>query len=428
MCKKKYCLIFSYVIIYIFILLIFVKIEVSATAVNTRYVLLYDKLYGYAKQTSEILQLYMELKSNNQDVLLLQIDDLDEKKIEKDAKIIVISSSFDDKEKYKDTLDKLSVLGMKNHTEKSIHLNQSTKQKGLFLGIDEVYPFSDFNKLMDIAESLNDRGIEFICTIMPVYENYELEAYDKFIEVLKYVNKKGGCIFIHYPVINEDGTYDKDTKAGLEKAIDEYRRRGLEIRGIALSQDNLLENSKAIQDLDVQFLLITETKVKTDIHLDLFNISKEINRYIFIKSWDIDSFNIFSYNDLQSSNQDLVYFVIHDDVEKLDMLLKYLDSKKISIKDFKVEEYADILDRIKDDNGEETIIYNNNKTELDKFKEEELQKIRGENLNKEKENIQRYNMTNVVKKAFVIAFTIILVLMVQIIIAKRYDRKKNFKK
>lgn len=429
MYKKRSGRILPYVIVYIFLLLIFVKIEAYAIETNPSYVLLYDNLYGYGEQNSDILQLYIKLKSNDQDVLLLQIDQLNENKIKKDANIIVISSSFDSKEKYNDILDNLSALGLKSYNEKSIYLNQTTSHKGLLIGIDEVYPFSDLNKLMDISEGLNDRGIEFIFTIMPVYENYELEAYDKFIEVLEYVHKKGGQIFIHYPVINKDATYDTDVKAGLDKAIGEYRKRGLDIRGITLSQDDLFMNTNAIQDLDVQFLLVTESKSKVDTNLDLYKISKEINKYIFVKGFDINSFSIFSYKNTDySSYRNLVYLTIDDDVKKLDELLEYLYSEKIPIKDFKVEEYADRLNKINDTKDEETSVSDNKKTELDKFKEEELKKIKGENLDKDQKNVQGYDLSKVVNLGIKIAFVIILVLIVQVIIGRRYDNKKFFKK
>ncbi|WP_432402853.1 DUF2334 domain-containing protein [Wukongibacter sp. M2B1] len=426
MYKKGIERILTCLIAYIFLLSIFLEIEVQAVEVNNSYVLLYDNLYGYGEQTSDTLQLYIKLKSNNQYVRLLQIDDISEDKIEKDAKIILISSSFDSKEEYNETLEYLKSLGLKSYDERKIYSDKVFIQKGLMIGINEVYPFSDLNKLMDISENLNDRGIEFICTIMPVYENYELEAYEKFIEVVKYINKRGGQIFVHYPVINEEVTYDTDPKAGLEKAIGEYRRRGLEIRGITLSEDKLLMNSKAIQDLNVQILLVTEPKAKVDVNLDLHQITKKIDKYILIKGDDITSFNIFLYKDNNCSNGDLVYLTMNDDVKKLNELFNYLYSEKITIKDFKVKDYEKTLSNINATKSKEISISGNNKTQLDKFREEELKKIKGENIREDQKSVQAYDLSKPASIAIKIAFAIILLLIVQVIIARRYDNKKFF--
>lgn len=428
MYKKRMVAVF---IVYILLSLCFARVHTYAIEQNTSYLILYDNLYEYGKQTSDVFQLFFKLKSNQQDVRLIQIDQLNKNIIEKETQIIVMSSSFRSKEKYNDAIDDLNHLKLKYYDENSMVLNEPVGDEGLLIGINAVYPFSDLNKVMDISETLHDRGIKFVCTVMPVYENYEFEAFDKFIEVIKYVHKKGGQIFIHYPIINEAVTFDANPKPGLKKAIDEYRSRGIEIKGLTLSQNNVFMNWESIQDLNVQALIVTEPKTKVNINSDLIKASEEMEKYIIINGFDINSFNIFSYKSGNYLKRDLLYLTINDDVKKLDELLAYAYvEKKIAIKDYKIEAEAYIKSHndLKPAKNKENELLDSDEKQLEKFREKEMAKIRGERLDKPQRNIQRYDLSRIASIAIKIALLIIVALIIQIIIGRRYDYKKFFKK
>ena len=137
--------------ILLLILAIFSKIDSYANEIHKSYLLVYDNLYDYGVKTSKVLKLYMELKLNHEKVRLLQIEHLDEYKSEKEKQVIVIASSFDSKEKYDDILDCFNQLSVITYDERSINMGQGTSSEGLFIGINQVYPFSDLNKLLTLS-------------------------------------------------------------------------------------------------------------------------------------------------------------------------------------------------------------------------------------------------------------------------------------
>ncbi len=388
---------------------------------GSKYVVVYDQLYQYGEATSQALELYRNLKSEGNNVLLLQTENMKTVEIEKGTGVIVIASSFGSMEQYKNTVDYYK------NQDYSVGFAPRDK-KGLLIGIDEIYPFSDLNKLIDLAENLNSRGIQFICNIMPVYENYEMEAFDHFIEALKYVQKMGGEFFIHYPIFNDQGAYDMDIRPGLERAVKEYRNRGLRIYGIALPSDALFMDAEAYQGLGVHFLLIEESGKKIDSELDLFKISKELDPYVLFNGINEDQFSFFKYRTSEDINQpDLVELSLEDDAKKIDEFLTGLNIEKINMKDFEPEAY-NIRVMSNDIKVDEKKADDNRKTELDQFKEEELKKIKGENLEQEQELKKEYDISRFGSISVKIVGIILLLLAVQVFVGRRYDYRKYFKK
>ncbi|WMC93728.1 glycan biosynthesis hexose transferase WsfD [Kineothrix sp. MB12-C1] len=70
--------------------------------------------------------------------------------------------------------------------------------------LDEVYFFSDLNKLCVWADKLNNNGIPFLVSVMPIYDNLDYPAFLRFAQVLRYMQSRGGTILIHEPLLLED--------------------------------------------------------------------------------------------------------------------------------------------------------------------------------------------------------------------------------
>lgn len=71
----------------------------------------------------------------------------------------------------------------------------------MYFVLDEVYPFSDLNKLCRWADLLYAEGIPFLVRIMPVYDNLDYPAFTRYTQVLSYLQYKGGTIVLHEPFI-----------------------------------------------------------------------------------------------------------------------------------------------------------------------------------------------------------------------------------
>lgn len=76
-----------------------------------------------------------------------------------------------------------------------------TKEEGsMYVMIDEIYPFSDLSMLTETAETFYEHGISFIVRIMPVYDNLDYPAFQRYTQVLRYIQSRNGSIVIHDPL------------------------------------------------------------------------------------------------------------------------------------------------------------------------------------------------------------------------------------
>ena len=66
-----------------------------------------------------------------------------------------------------------------------------------YILIDKVYPFLDLNAFIKKVDFLHEKGIPFIVSVMPVNDNSEFAAMEKFCEALRYAQSKGGRIVLH---------------------------------------------------------------------------------------------------------------------------------------------------------------------------------------------------------------------------------------
>ncbi|WP_160317160.1 DUF2334 domain-containing protein [Oxobacter pfennigii] len=365
------------------------------------------------------------MKSDGKNVLLLQADNIDNHKIEQGDKIIIVPYSFNYQSEYKLITDAYANNEVLVYGEQNIWSEKLLENKKLFIEIDKIYPFSDLNKVMDMADSLNENGITPVFTVMPVYDNYTLEAYDKYIEVLKYIGKNGGQFFVHEPIINEDGTYNMDSKPLLKRAVEEYRKRGIDIVGIKISMDRLFSSNEIFKDLYLPFILVTEQEGKISSSLDLYKISDMISGHVMITGRKADKYNIFSY--MSKGNyiyEDLISLDINKDSEDLDALLDMLRSEKIEVADFKTKNF----DYSPDDNNVNIPKEEEKpKTQLDQFKELEIEKIKGSNLEEEKPGEVGYDISQIIDIGIKASVAIICILSIYIYIGRRYDIKKLFK-
>lgn len=420
--------IYLFIIVLIFIVSLYTIVGLGVMEKEDRYVLVYDNLYNYGEKHSQVLSLYIKLKSIYNNVLLVKSNQIKDMEFKGEDIIIAPNIGFDSEDEYNDILQYCREKGLKTYKdEKGISKNKKISQE-LFIAVDKVYPFSDLNKLMDTAESLNNKGINFICVIMPIYQNYEIAAYKKFIEVLKYVEEMGGRFFIHYPIFNEEGTYNLDSREGFKRSIEEYRKNGINILGIRISRDKIFKNRDVFEGLNLPFLLVTEEEGKLQETTNLFKISKEINNHIFIDGKNMNKLNIFTYTKQENvSYNEIAYIDINTDITNLYDFLKILYSEEIPIEDFNLENYYSELKNFDFDENVSNP-QENQKNELEEFREREMKKIKGENLEEEQSEIENYDISKAVRIVIKILLFIILILAIQVFIGRKYDIRKFFKK
>lgn len=408
------------------IILLFTRtISSYAIAVDSKEYLFYKHLYSYGERASSVLKLYTGLQGEGRNVFLLPHDKAWEIDLREKDSIIILTPNFDSNKEYVRFMELYPEQVMTDIELYQSFANKPIDEIGPILGIDKIYPFSDLNKLMDIADGFYDRGIEFVLIIMPVYENYQLEAYDEYIEVLKYLVSRGGNLFVHYPVTHSQGVYNLDPKPPLKEAIAEYRKRGLEVMGIKLSLDKVFNNFNVFNDLDLPFLLITSEETRINENLVIDKISEILQPYIMVASYKPQQLDIFRYKANNAYNpKHLVYIDINTEMDLLEDLVALLDSQEVPIVNFNPRHYKSELKlfyNISHTDG------NNNRvmTQQEIFKQEELEKIRRTNLNQEE--IIRYDISSHSNKSIKVALGIGVILLIYLYISRRINTKKYFK-
>lgn len=65
--------------------------------------------------------------------------------------------------------------------------------------IPDIYPFSDLNMVIETSDAFYANGIPFALGVVPIDDNMDFPAMDRFYQVLRYVQSRNGTILIHRP-------------------------------------------------------------------------------------------------------------------------------------------------------------------------------------------------------------------------------------
>ena len=70
-----------------------------------------------------------------------------------------------------------------------------------YVVLDAVYPFYDPYRLRDLVDYMVERKMNFVISVMPIYEHSDYPAMGQFCEVLRYAQANGGAVILHAPII-----------------------------------------------------------------------------------------------------------------------------------------------------------------------------------------------------------------------------------
>lgn len=93
--------------------------------------------------------------------------------------------------------------------------------------IDKVYPFLDLNAFIKKVDFLHEKGIPFIVSVMPVNDNSEFAAMEKFCEALRYAQSKGGRILLHSFVTYLYQVEGIEATSKMKQALSNYLKYGV---------------------------------------------------------------------------------------------------------------------------------------------------------------------------------------------------------
>ena len=70
-----------------------------------------------------------------------------------------------------------------------------------YIVLNEVYPFTDPDRLTDIVNYLAENHISFVISVMPIYQNSDYPAMQRFCEILRYAQANYGAVILHAPIV-----------------------------------------------------------------------------------------------------------------------------------------------------------------------------------------------------------------------------------
>lgn len=98
---------------------------------------------------------------------------------------------------------------------------------GYYLVLDQVYPFDDPARLMEITDMLESENVPYALSVMPLYANGEYPAMQRFCEYLTYVQSRGAGIILHAPLVTLQNTEVEDIKTHINIAFEGYTNYGV---------------------------------------------------------------------------------------------------------------------------------------------------------------------------------------------------------
>ncbi len=75
-----------------------------------------------------------------------------------------------------------------------------------FIVIDSVYPFTDPQKLNALVQELSAQKVNYVISVMPIYDNADFPAMKQLCEILRFAQANGGAVILRAPIIQ--GTLD----------------------------------------------------------------------------------------------------------------------------------------------------------------------------------------------------------------------------
>lgn len=101
-----------------------------------------------------------------------------------------------------------------------------------YIVLNQVYPFQNPEKLLNVVKDLIELKQPFIITVMPIYEHGDYPAMQEFCEVLKYAQANDGMIMIHTP-LNQMPEFDAtEVNRALSTAVNYYIEQGVYPMGL----------------------------------------------------------------------------------------------------------------------------------------------------------------------------------------------------
>lgn len=115
----------------------------------------------------------------------------------------------------------------------------------MYVLLDEIYAFSDLDMLRETADAFHESGIPFLVRAMPIYDNLDYPAFQRFTQALLYVQSKGGSVVLHEPFVREIESESENLEDKLDRAQKAFAEGGITLLDMSappveLTMDDIL--------------------------------------------------------------------------------------------------------------------------------------------------------------------------------------------
>jgi len=136
-----------------------------------------------------------------------------------------------------------------------------------YIVMNEVYPFTPPEKLLEAVNYLIDLKLPFVISVMPIYENGKYPAMKRFCEVLRYAQANGGTIIMHTPIITQDSDNMNQIWEYLTIATETYVNYGIYPLGIEVPESFMF--SETNREIIKRYSTVFWYEEKEEVAIDL---------------------------------------------------------------------------------------------------------------------------------------------------------------
>lgn len=149
----------------------------------------------------------------------------------------------------------------------------------MYIMIDGVYPFDDFDMLELTSDRFYENGIPIIMSIMPVYYNTDYPAFKRYANTLKYIQSRGTSLIMHEPIVRVNELIVDDIDVRLAHAYESYEENGVHVfEQTVFPYEVSLDMLTRIQPTNELFIsLPIDTVVKFDVFKDESELDGALN-------------------------------------------------------------------------------------------------------------------------------------------------------
>lgn len=181
---------------------------------------------------------------------------------------------------------------------------------GSYLVLDQVYPFYEPARLMEITDMLEEEGVPYAVSLMPIYDHAEYPAMKRFCEYLRYLQSRGVGMILHMPQVSLAQVDQAELLRHMEIGYEAYSRYGVYPTALQAAEGYLLceKGIELLRGFRTIFLFRSEEEIPGETLST--NAARRNGHQIIAAAWD----------DMQaftSSFAQAIYLDVNEDVETL---------------------------------------------------------------------------------------------------------------